>query len=389
MNVHNTYLLEAWSIFFFFNYYCLLLSFAFCHSASRHCSSSDGSGWFRTRREANGHFSSLPWRTLLSDHWSMIELSPSEPIRIMKSVGDVLFFLFFSFSFPSLGAALLDCGGRCSTASFLDLCLPYWKRSSIFPLTPPPPLQFNCPWSAWLVPSSVRRARVCECGRLLALEYFLFHSDDLKNIWLSTDHVKQFRCIDVPSMRMPLCLWLAITRIKQCSLFHSPVTHKCELFHFWCHEKIERREKKKQSQHKRPIFFNVYIVHDEYLVEENVLTKTYLLANKIYCVYIPRAFALWCRGRDLSRSFRGSIVWLLMQLTVLTSSVTINDRLVPHQVSFLCMLWFRWARFQVFEDSFVKCDGNKRQKVWSSAQGLSGVAKKNQPKTKQAGTEFK
>lgn len=27
-------------------------------------------------------------------------------------------------------------------------------------------------------------------------------------------------------------------------------------------------------------------------VEENVLTKTYLLANKIYCMYIPTAFAL-------------------------------------------------------------------------------------------------
>lgn len=29
----------------------------------------------------------------------------------------------------------------------------------------------------------------------------------------------------------------------------------------------------------------MYIVH-EYQVEENVLTKTYLLANKKYCVYI-------------------------------------------------------------------------------------------------------
>lgn len=29
----------------------------------------------------------------------------------------------------------------------------------------------------------------------------------------------------------------------------------------------------------------MYIVH-EHLVEENVLTKTYLLANKIYCMYI-------------------------------------------------------------------------------------------------------
>lgn len=39
------------------------------------------------------------------------------------------------------------------------------------------------------------------------------------------------------------------------------------------------------------IFFNVYIVH-EHLVEENVLTKTYLLANKIYCLYIPTALSL-------------------------------------------------------------------------------------------------
>lgn len=35
----------------------------------------------------------------------------------------------------------------------------------------------------------------------------------------------------------------------------------------------------------------MYIVH-EYQVEENVLTKTYLLANKIYCMYIPTAFSL-------------------------------------------------------------------------------------------------
>lgn len=39
------------------------------------------------------------------------------------------------------------------------------------------------------------------------------------------------------------------------------------------------------------IFFNMYIVH-EHLVEENVLTKTYLLANKIYCLYIPTALSL-------------------------------------------------------------------------------------------------
>lgn len=33
----------------------------------------------------------------------------------------------------------------------------------------------------------------------------------------------------------------------------------------------------------------MYIVH-EHQVEENVLTKTYLLANKIYGMYIPAAF---------------------------------------------------------------------------------------------------
>lgn len=35
----------------------------------------------------------------------------------------------------------------------------------------------------------------------------------------------------------------------------------------------------------------MYIVH-EHLVEENVLTKTYLLANKIYCLYILTALSL-------------------------------------------------------------------------------------------------
>lgn len=45
----------------------------------------------------------------------------------------------------------------------------------------------------------------------------------------------------------------------------------------------------------------MYIVH-EYLVEENVLTKTYLLANKIYCMYIPTAFSLWHREGPLTKA---------------------------------------------------------------------------------------
>lgn len=56
-------------------------------------------------------------------------------------------------------------------------------------------------------------------------------------------------------------------------------------------KKEKKKEKKRWSQCKRTIFFNMYIVH-EHLVEENVLTKTYLLANKIYCMYIPTAFSL-------------------------------------------------------------------------------------------------
>lgn len=43
----------------------------------------------------------------------------------------------------------------------------------------------------------------------------------------------------------------------------------------------------------------MYIVH-EYQVEENVLTKTYLLANKIYCVYILQ-LAPWDTGGPLTK----------------------------------------------------------------------------------------
>lgn len=43
----------------------------------------------------------------------------------------------------------------------------------------------------------------------------------------------------------------------------------------------------------------MYIVH-EYLVEENVLTKTYLLANKIK-LYIPTAFSLRHREGPLTK----------------------------------------------------------------------------------------
>lgn len=53
----------------------------------------------------------------------------------------------------------------------------------------------------------------------------------------------------------------------------------------------ETKKEKRWSQCKQTIFLNMYIVH-EHLVEENVLTKTYLLANKIYCLYIPTALSL-------------------------------------------------------------------------------------------------
>lgn len=158
-----------------------------------------------------GDFSSLPWRTLLSDHWSMIELSPSEPIRIMKSVGDVCFLFCFFFLFLFLS---------CSSASLLHLlpaCPPgrgapssHWLRLPLCSLIVRGALGSCRPRQPW--------TRPCWCGRLLALEhFFLFSSsDDLKKKTktkqLSTDHVKQFRCIDVPSMHMPPCMWLAIKK---------------------------------------------------------------------------------------------------------------------------------------------------------------------------------
>lgn len=63
---------------------------------------------------------------------------------------------------------------------------------------------------------------------------------------------------------------------------------------------LNKKRKKRWSQCKQTIFFNMYIVH-EYLVEENVPTKTYLLANKIYCMYIPTAFSLWHREGPVTK----------------------------------------------------------------------------------------
>lgn len=53
------------------------------------------------------------------------------------------------------------------------------------------------------------------------------------------------------------------------------------------------KKKRRNGDHNanKLYIFNMYIVH-EHLVEENVLTKTYLLANKIYCLYIPTALSL-------------------------------------------------------------------------------------------------
>lgn len=59
----------------------------------------------------------------------------------------------------------------------------------------------------------------------------------------------------------------------------EPVTLKCELFH-----PEQKKEKTVIAMQTNYIFFDMYIVH-EYQVEENVLTKTYLLANKILSVY--------------------------------------------------------------------------------------------------------
>lgn len=88
---------------------------------------------------------------------------------------------------------------------------------------------------------------------------------------------------------------------------------------------LNKKKEKRWSRCKHTIFFNMYTVH-EYQVEENVLTKIYLLANKIYCMYIPTAFSLWHREGPLT-ALKRFIVWLSMQLTMLTSS---NNKWLAH-----------------------------------------------------------
>lgn len=132
---------------------------------------------------------------------------------------------------------------------------------------------------------------------------------------------------------------------------------------------MERRKKKRWSQRKRPIFFNVYIVHDEYLVEENVLTKTYLLANKIYCVYIPTAFSLWRRERDLSRS-SGGFHRMTFNAVNRVNFLSNNKWQARATLSLLSLpvCGFCWAFSRVFARSFF-CRMWRKKKVKSAAEG--------------------
>lgn len=66
----------------------------------------------------------------------------------------------------------------------------------------------------------------------------------------------------------------------------------------------KKKKLKQDPEANKLYFFDMYIVH-EHQVEENVLAKTYLLANKIYCMYIPCSFSPWDMGRSLSQSLRG------------------------------------------------------------------------------------
>lgn len=154
---------------------------------------------------------SLPWGTAHNNHWSRTEL-----------------FSAFSELFP-------PSGGCCFSASVLwnGSPPPDWLMDSIVWCTVCSFIFINefvpmfCRESVFVVFFFCLFFFVCEgeCLSSICFDSFSPVWDD-KTAFLWS--YKQLRCIDVPSMRMPLCMWWLLKRSSALSI-QEPVTNKCEL----------------------------------------------------------------------------------------------------------------------------------------------------------------
>lgn len=92
---------------------------------------------------------------------------------------------------------------------------------------------------------------VCERECLSSIRSWIFfprfRDDETAFLW----SCKQLRCIDVPSMHLPLWMWWLLKQSSALSI-QEPVTNKCEL----C--QLKQKQEKRWSQCKQTIFFNVY-----------------------------------------------------------------------------------------------------------------------------------